>query len=1237
MQISVMGRHVVGALVAVMLCQCGMAMGATVAYWRFEEGPADAKVAHSVANGVYQAAIADSSGNGNALSAWSYDDWANQAYRANVPASTIPQTGAANAFSTSNTGNYPGMFTGPGTMRTMTPSAFTIEASFNRNTTDGYRTIVGRDSRGATPTPDANLAALYLQTIPSWGVAIKFADVSGVWHEAVAPANTIKPSTWYHMAAVSNGTMLTLYLADAAAGTGYKVVAQTDMTGSSPNTALTAGQAGAGIDATSNPGDWTVGRGMYAGGHGDRPVGFIDEVRISDSALDPSQFLFSYAPGSYMVLAPSTLDVAPFDPTAVVSLVIPTTCNASQAVDVTITSDKPAIAKPAGSTGSAVVSYAVGDAATKPVSLEFGTAGQAKFTLSAGSCPAGPPPALTVTVHPIESAEIQVTYPTMTVGGTQQAKVVGSFGTVGTRDFTAAAKGTTYTVDPAGVLTVGADGLITAVGVGSAAVTAHNDGVTTAPVSITVGPAPAIAVAGPGVLLVDLKATDPTAGAAVWNNAGILDDFAIIGNPKLGVVAGVPAVTFGAIGDAYQGPLAPDALRTGSGWSVEVWMYNPTVDFDMECMVAWGHRDGPNGTNVSFGCGNDVNWGAVAAWGTPGPDIGWGSEPTGAPPTNQWLHLVYTYSYNASTNTSTISVYDNGVQMNWEDTAYQLIPHLGTINLCAQNVGDPPATFFMDEWGMLSLANVRIHGGALTAEQVLRNYKAGIQNYSPEEMTIAPRSIEAAVVDPDQGVTVTIPTSCNAGLPVAVTVTSSNPAVVKPTGSTGSKVLTFAAGGATTQTLDIDFVGAGEADLTLSANTACPAGALSTLHVTVYAAESLGLQVTYDLVKVGETQQLVATASFGAVGKRDVTAASFGTTYSAVPAGVVSVSPDGLVTAAAPGTATVTATYAGLTSPSKTIAVTTPQYRCKVAGSGFLLVDLSATDATAGQAVWVNKGSLGDFAAIGQPVLGTVAGEQAVSFDGTTAYQGPVAPPELRGTQGRSIEVWAYNPVIECSLCIETMVAWGHRGGNPCGSNLAFGYGDHGTWGAVAGWCDNGDLGWNNAGGSPTLGEWHHLVYTYDPNVEGGTTILYDNGVQANSEVSGAMPTHPGNINLAVQNLSANPMDLFTTAEMGNLSLAVVRVHDGALTAADVEFNYKLGIRGEGQIRPDLNLDGLVNALDFALFYPCAAGPSVPVSDACKIADFDGDNDVDQADFALYQRCYNGESPATRGCDFVAP
>ena len=279
-------------------------LGAPLAHWRFEEGPANAQVPHGgQPGGVFHPGALDSSGNGNDLSVWA-EEWAGFAYRGDVPFSAVPQTGAANNFSAQNTGGSPAMFTGSDAMRTVTPAAWTIEVAFQPELTDSYRTLVGRDSRGSVTTGNLDLAALYLQIQPDESLAIKFSDVSGYWHEVISAPNLVQgfafPDTaagqWQAAVAVSDGSTLSLYYRNIEAGGDLQLVGQTDLTLSgSPNTSLTAG-LGSGGDWTA--GNWSVGRGLYAGGHGDRAWGFIDEVRISDSALNPGQFLITPEPGA---------------------------------------------------------------------------------------------------------------------------------------------------------------------------------------------------------------------------------------------------------------------------------------------------------------------------------------------------------------------------------------------------------------------------------------------------------------------------------------------------------------------------------------------------------------------------------------------------------------------------------------------------------------------------------------------------------------------------------------------------------------------------------------------------------------------------------------------------------------------------------------------------------------------------------------------------------------------------
>lgn len=269
----------------------------TVAYWRFEEGTDGADVDRGgLDNGVYYPACLDNSGYGNELSTWS-TGWAGYQYTSNVGLSEVG--GAANNLSVRNSGSYPAMWTSSDdAISSMTFSSFTIEAMFKLED-GGYRTIVGRDSQG-TATTNGSLAALYFQAMPDNALAIKYCDVEGYWHEAISATNVFDSYTysedpdgdtapWYSMAAVCDGSTLSLYLDEIGDGLDWELIAQTDLTLSgSTDTTLTAG---AGDGGDWDAGNWSVGRGLYAGGHGDRAWGYIDEVRISDSALTVDQFL----------------------------------------------------------------------------------------------------------------------------------------------------------------------------------------------------------------------------------------------------------------------------------------------------------------------------------------------------------------------------------------------------------------------------------------------------------------------------------------------------------------------------------------------------------------------------------------------------------------------------------------------------------------------------------------------------------------------------------------------------------------------------------------------------------------------------------------------------------------------------------------------------------------------------------------------------------------------------------
>ncbi len=222
---------------------------------------------------------------------------------------------------------------------------------------------------------------------------------------------------------------------------------------------------------------------------------------------------------------------------------------------------------------------------------------------------------------------------------------------------------------------------------------------------------PALAVAG--TLKVDLSATAASgAGSATWTNAGSLGNFTRSGAPALVAnVAntGVPGVWFNGGGDLYTSISNTD-LTGSSSRSIEVWVYNPIIATE-ESLVAWGRR-GSTRTDCSLNFGNSTGWGAVTHY---NDDLPWGTVPTAG----AWHHLVYVY--NGSTDAR---VYVDGVLSSSKTLGGVLATTASTpITIGAQreSTGALSSGLFFSGY----LNSVRVHGGALTAQQVAGNCATG--------------------------------------------------------------------------------------------------------------------------------------------------------------------------------------------------------------------------------------------------------------------------------------------------------------------------------------------------------------------------------------------------------------------------------------------------------------------------------------------------------------------------------
>jgi hypothetical protein len=80
--------------------------------------------------------------------------------------------------------------------------------------------------------------------------------------------------------------------------------------------------------------------------------------------------------------------------------------------------------------------------------------------------------------------------------------------------------------------------------------------------------------------------------------------------------------------------------------------------------------------------------------------------------------------------------------------------------------------------------------------------------------------------------------------------------------------------------------------------------------------------------------------------------------------------------------------------------------------------------------------------------------------------------------------------------------------------------------------------------------------------------------------------------------------------------------------------SYSAGVHASATPQPSADFDGDtdVDLADFALFQLCFNGPNRSVAPACAPQDADADGDVDLTDFGWFQSCFNGPN-RPEACD----
>lgn len=244
-----------------------LASAATVGHWNFDQGVTGE--GYDFPGGI---PVPDQSGNNYTMFGF------NDAFSPHYSAVGVSPTGLG--MSSRHVANpFQDGFTLDPTLNGWEPQQWTIETAFNLDLVNGFRTLIGRDgSSFGGPASDFYLQINAAAPVPG-NIRLDFATLAG---PRVIVDSGFVPTAgkWYRVAATSDNATARLYI-DKLDGSGYQLMGSTAIPG------LTAADR----SLASPPANWTFGRGWFNNSLVDGITGNLDDVRFSDVALQPAQFI----------------------------------------------------------------------------------------------------------------------------------------------------------------------------------------------------------------------------------------------------------------------------------------------------------------------------------------------------------------------------------------------------------------------------------------------------------------------------------------------------------------------------------------------------------------------------------------------------------------------------------------------------------------------------------------------------------------------------------------------------------------------------------------------------------------------------------------------------------------------------------------------------------------------------------------------------------------------------------